>query len=43
MTLMRIPVWLKVTGKRIIEVPTMELAMATPVMIVDLDINKKKE
>jgi hypothetical protein len=31
-TLMRMPVLLKVTGKRIIELPTMELAMAMPVM-----------
>ena len=37
-TLTRMPVWLKVTGKRIMDVPIMELAMATPVMMVDLPI-----
>jgi hypothetical protein len=32
------PVLLNVTGKMIMELPIMELAMATPVMKVDLDI-----
>ena len=37
---MIMPVWLKVTGSRIIELPTMELAIATAVVNVDLVINK---
>ena len=37
---MRIPVWLKVIGKRIIELPIIELAMLMPVTAVDLLINK---
>jgi hypothetical protein len=33
------PPWLKVTGKRIIELPIMELAMAMPDINGDLPIN----
>ena len=36
MTLMNTPVLLKATGKMIMELPIMELAMAMPVMKVDL-------
>lgn len=36
--LMRMPYWLKLRGKMIMEEPTMELAMATPVMKTDLPI-----
>ena len=36
MTLTIMPVSLKETGKMIMELPTMEFAMATPVMKVDL-------
>jgi hypothetical protein len=32
------PYWLKLRGKIIIELPTIELAMATPVMNVDFPI-----
>lgn len=37
---MRMPVWLKVMGKRIMELPIIELAMLMPVTAVDLLINK---
>ncbi len=38
MILTTTPYWLKLSGKIIIELPTMELAMATPVMNTDFPI-----
>ena len=35
---MRIPCWLKVTGRSTMELPIMLVAMAVPVMKVDLPI-----
>jgi hypothetical protein len=36
--LIRIPYWLKFKGKMIIELPNIELAIATPVIIADFPI-----